>query len=209
MKIAAIRCFWCFIALISIALFAVWGRSYWHMDAPSYRRAVPWRGDTDALAFGICCGVVDVQHEELRIRPIRREQPVKAHWEFLSWHLDPALRSGFLSMHPNEGPFLLWAFGILKEDKHTDFGFGDIVDTHVHGFYFPIWVIALPLNYILVSKVRRVLRFRRRIRSGLCTNCGYDLRASEGRCPECGQSMTRAGEPQLPANAAGRDGDSS
>jgi hypothetical protein len=56
---------------------------------------------------------------------------------------------------------------------------------------FPHWAVVaagLPAP-LLVLRRRWVLR--RRIRGGLCLGCGYDLRASEGRCPECGREIQR------------------
>lgn len=45
-------------------------------------------------------------------------------------------------------------------------------------------------------------QFRRRARAGLCGYCGYDLRSSTGRCPECGEPLP-ARSPQLDARPAG------
>lgn len=46
------------------------------------------------------------------------------------------------------------------------------------------WVLLTALAAVvpLVSIVRR----RKRVNRGLCAACGYDLRATLARCPECG-----------------------
>jgi hypothetical protein len=54
----------------------------------------------------------------------------------------------------------------------------------------PHWFVAL----LLIGPSARVLwkahQFRRGASSGLCPGCGYDLRASKDRCPECGREVT-------------------
>jgi hypothetical protein len=51
----------------------------------------------------------------------------------------------------------------------------------------PYFLIA-PLFAFLPAGVwlTRLVRRRRRARVGLCPACGYDLRATPDRCPECG-----------------------
>jgi hypothetical protein len=47
-------------------------------------------------------------------------------------------------------------------------------------------VTALPFAAWAATNVLRWDRTRRRRRLGLCLRCGYDLRESRDRCPECG-----------------------
>lgn len=55
---------------------------------------------------------------------------------------------------------------------------------------FFIWGPALAIGVNSSIRARRVRVSRERTTRGLCPVCGYDLRASRLRCPECGTRMT-------------------
>jgi hypothetical protein len=52
--------------------------------------------------------------------------------------------------------------------------------------YVPYWLLVGVFGWPML-RVPKVVRSRRRSGRGLCVGCGYDLRATPGRCPECGK----------------------
>jgi hypothetical protein len=55
----------------------------------------------------------------------------------------------------------------------------------------PWWSMTLLTAVASAALAARALRHRGRLHSGRCINCGYDLRATPGRCPECGDAPER------------------
>ena len=53
----------------------------------------------------------------------------------------------------------------------------------------PLWFTAALFGAWPVVRLRRLLRERRWARTHCCPGCGYDLRATTDRCPECGMAM--------------------
>lgn len=51
-------------------------------------------------------------------------------------------------------------------------------------FFFAFCALVVFVVYLVLP--RKSALERHRLRSGQCRKCGYDLRASTGRCPECG-----------------------
>jgi hypothetical protein len=60
--------------------------------------------------------------------------------------------------------------------------------THSQGPRMALVALALAMPGLLIG----LHRGRRKLRpAGLCRRCGYDLRATPERCPECGTRATR------------------
>jgi hypothetical protein len=56
----------------------------------------------------------------------------------------------------------------------------------LYGVILPLWVPVLIAILPIALPYRRWRQNARRFSRGLCVACGYDLRASPRRCPECG-----------------------
>lgn len=112
-------------------------------------------------------------------------------------------------------PPTLWGWGWRRRGSNginwmiNDPGRYFFTDFYGWGVALPHWLVAgmllvVPAWWWIVS--RDLAEFRRRNALGLCRHCGYDLRASPDRCPECGAPASRssgAGETQE-ANASAR-----
>ena len=58
------------------------------------------------------------------------------------------------------------------------------------GVWLPIWMLVVVWGtiFLICRPPAHFLRRRKRKKLGLCLKCGYDLRASKARCPECGET---------------------
>jgi hypothetical protein len=65
----------------------------------------------------------------------------------------------------------------------------------------PLWVFVLMTAVLPAWHVIAAHHARRLSKRGLCASCGYDLRATPERCPECGTPATQA-KPQPAEGAA-------
>jgi hypothetical protein len=65
-------------------------------------------------------------------------------------------------------------------------GFGAIWSGGYHTLFVPAWFTAVASTLAVALALRRYRAHRRAAAPGACRRCGYDLRATPTRCPECG-----------------------
>jgi hypothetical protein len=78
----------------------------------------------------------------------------------------------------------LWnRMGFCLYETGTGASFYDEIE---RGATIPAWLPVLVFLALPLVRGLRLYRSCRRHGPGLCRSCGYDLRATPGRCPECG-----------------------
>jgi hypothetical protein len=156
--------------LLALAVAAAWGRSYRRADFARYFFASdrPWAGvDTSRgrAAFSV------EQGDSVPIELIL--QPGFGHESGAPVDL-PTRQHAFMGISWGRDSYPGW--GAWRKDA--------IVVPHA---YLVLLFTALP-----AIRVYRSIRRRRLTLPGHCRNCGYDLRATPERCPECGAAATAA-----------------
>ena len=76
-----------------------------------------------------------------------------------------------------------WGFRLEYAKTSGDFYIFDLV--------IPLWPLVVLLAIPTALLFRSHRRLEARARDGGCAACGYDLRASPDRCPECGAASPR------------------
>lgn len=162
------------IVLFPLAIGAMWVRGHWRRDVV-YRQATPEAWSLASDASGITLG--HRRYNGLTLRDVtwgcdsivlrgRPSSPGPARWTFLGFR-----RGGFQSTSGFGG---------------QPFSFQDDYWTMPYWLPSGISILALAL---WGTRRWRSRRRQRRLAARQCPACGYDLRASPDRCPECGATQ--------------------
>ena len=161
--------------LLCVAACALWVRSYWRGDSLNWGTPTG-RAGVDSIQGRFIVGRVVVVPRELANTP--------RGWIFTSAPADEAVAT---MLRPN------WEFATIQAARVRDRAL-TAEDVRV-----PHWHLALAAAVLPTWWWLRRRRDRRMRRLGHCLHCGYDLRATPGRCPECG-AVSPAQDAHAPGN---------
>jgi hypothetical protein len=170
--------------ILCLATVGLWVRRYWQYDALLHIRV----GIDPTRRFGTETIGTENLLGELDILAERDPGPGTAALSGIGWKY---LTYNHYSVTPHH-----MVADKQKRRSASLFGFGYVFFQIQPGdFYcavfFPHWFLALLFAILPAVHLRGILRTRRRNRAGLCPTCGYDLRATPDRCPECGAAPVK------------------
>jgi hypothetical protein len=190
--------------LLCLAVAALWVRSYFAADRfvrlPLTLRPGGFRTEEyTAFAWRGVLGVGAIRHDhEQASMPAAQYDPLlliaqsrDAQWQFEgSWSSRPPQ-----DFPATGGSLPLWGFDTWTVNErglgHRGLG---------AGLNIAYWLLLLLCSVPLDLWVIATMFGRRRLGRGRCVRCGYDLRATPDRCPECGH----VGEAAVATRGEGR-----
>jgi len=186
--------------LLCVAASVLWVRSYWRVDAVTETRYRPWGHPTfDARSLHLARGrLLLLRAETTHVGsggPLEPSRTV----ERTSSALAGGAAGGVRTPWPSHVVFTAAGFEFARRDDQEERnriegrtgrrGVQHYSSVRGWSAVVPMWCLALVAGApgLLTGLLGRRLRHRdRRAAAGLCRRCGYDLRATPGRCPECG-----------------------
>ena len=162
--------------LLCLATAGVWVRSYWvNFRLQQASRIEPWQIREVVIGQGRIVwlrsayaneqppwGSFELFVGDETVSPYTR--PIEDDWPGLNSHR-----------------FARWGFAAMDEEGETFGGRARFTAAMV-----PMWCAIVPFLILPTPWCWRTIVHCRRGRRGLCLACGYDLRATPERCPECG-----------------------
>jgi hypothetical protein len=172
--------------LLCVATVVLWVRSYWAADWLCYEDTSADRGRwvnwTASSSLGGLCASLDI----VDVPPAARdayERDARSPFARPGWSM---VSQGPRVQYGGRPPSLLdrlrtcggsfTSATIAKYPCRLTYGIVSV----------PHWGPALAAAPLPLARYARRRRTRRRREAGLCPACGYDLRATPDRCPECG-----------------------
>jgi hypothetical protein len=149
-----------------------------------WRLSYPFGDEPCCVSLGRSCFVISSFEGSIGFGIITSYRPadepsslrIVAHWNDVD--------SASTGARPT-GRILLVPFG----DEATHHRDGTLITRH-RTLFIPHWWLLIVLGILPIQWLRR--RRRSEGRAGCCVQCGYDLRATPDRCPECGTAPAAA-----------------
>jgi hypothetical protein len=168
--------------MLSVAFCVLWVRGYWYVDAIGRYTRTP--GPTaEYVASGAGSIAVRRWAEPLNASTLRYSSPDGV----FHWHM-PTSRPGATQFRtlrrerPPDHAALGFSFNdaLLQSPGNPYHGTRETVATVPH--WAAVLLTVAPGLCLAFARSR----VKRRAGAGLCRKCGYDLRGTPERCPECG-----------------------
>lgn len=194
--------------VLCVGLGVLWARSYWYFDFWAWAN---WREDAEYIyqaARGICSdsGHIGFEYTGLDF-PKSKLSAFLARYPWAQGNLRP---HGFQHRRYSAGatkwlvrrvdpPF--WdRLGFIVRDQDDSAGMAGVgrIPSRRISVFVPFWLptlLAAAMPGTWLARKWLANRPAARLKRGLCPRCGYDLRATPDRCPECGTAIERRSRP--------------